>query len=211
MHKRSTIWIGLGLTLIVLSAGLTVYNLGEAYNGGRKSQAVVEKLVQTVLITPSAENSEEDPAQEYTEIAYPDFVLNPQMDMPSETVNGHNYIGILTIPVLELELPIQKEWSYPNLRVSPSCYAGSVYLDNMVLCGHNYSTHFGRLRELAAGDQILFTDIDGNEFIYEVAETEILQPDAVEQMTAGGWALTLFTCTPGGATRVTIRCNRIAA
>lgn len=211
MHKRSTIWIGLGLTLIALSAGLTVYNLDEAYRGGRESQAVIEKLAQTVLITPSSGNFEEDTAPEYAEIVYPDFVLNPQMDMPSEEVNGHSYIGILTIPELELELPIQKEWSYPNLRVSPSCYTGSVYLDNMVLCGHNYSTHFGRLRELAAGDQILFTDVDGNEFIYEVAETEILQPDAVEQMTAGGWALTLFTCTPGGATRVTIRCNRIAA
>jgi sortase A len=37
---------------------------------------------------------------------------------------------------------------------------------------------------------------------------EILRPTAVEEMISGDWDLTLFTCTIGGATRVTIRCEK---
>ena len=53
------------------------------------------------------------------------------------------------------------------------------------------------------------TDTDGNVFDYVVSELEILEPYAVSQMTEGDWDLTLFTCTPGGQYRVTLRCNRI--
>lgn len=41
---------------------------------------------------------------------------------------------------------------------------------------------------------------------YEVAEIEILSPDAVEEMTEDDGDLTLFTCTLGGGSRVTVRC-----
>jgi sortase A len=77
----------------------------------------------------------------------------------------------------------------------------------MVIAAHNYKTHFGRLRELQLGDEIQFTDVDGNKFLYTVEELEILSPTAVEEMTDSGWALTLFTCTIGGKTRVAVRCS----
>ena len=48
--------------------------------------------------------------------------------------------------------------------------------------------------------------MDGNTFYYEVMYVEILDNNAVEEMSAGQWDLTLFTCTYGGATRITVRC-----
>ncbi|MGN0969549.1 MAG: sortase, partial [Evtepia sp.] len=53
---------------------------------------------------------------------------------------------------------------------------------------------------------VLFTDADGNQFRYTVAQVETLAKTAVEEMAAGDWDLTLFTCTLGGQTRVTVRC-----
>ena len=44
----------------------------------------------------------------------------------------------------------------------------------------------------------------------EMPEIQILQPGDVEEMLSGGWALTLFTCTLGGRTRVTVRCEEAA-
>ena len=44
----------------------------------------------------------------------------------------------------------------------------------------------------------------------EMSEIQILQPGDVEEMLSGGWALTLFTCTLGGRTRVTVRCEEAA-
>ena len=132
------------------------------------------------------------------------------MSMPIETINGINYIGVLDIPAINRELPVLSEWDYSNLKIAPCRYAGSAYLDNMVLCAHNYDIHFGSLKNLSYGDEIIFTDMDGNVFTYKVIEIETLQPTAIEEMTIGDWDLTLFTCTVGGATRVAVRCEKTA-
>ena len=43
---------------------------------------------------------------------------------------------------------------------------------------------------------------------YSVVAIDVLGPMDVEEMTAGEYDLTLFTCTYGGKSRVTIRCDR---
>ena len=45
---------------------------------------------------------------------------------------------------------------------------------------------------------------------YEVVEVDILNPTAIEEMTDSGFDLTLFTCTYGGQSRVTVRCNTVS-
>ena len=147
------------------------------------------------------------PSGETLEEAYfPDYILNPEMDMPEKEVDGQKYIGVLRIPALSLELPVISEWSYSGLKESPCRYIGSAYLNNMVIVAHNYFSHFGHLKNLSPGDEITFTDVDGNMFRYEVIELETLSPFAIEEMTGGNWDLTLFTCTVGGQYRVTVRC-----
>lgn len=137
--------------------------------------------------------------------AIPDYVLSPNMEMPVETINGIDFIGVLRIPALELELPIISEWNYPNLKTAPCRYSGSAYLNNLIICGHNYTSHFGTLKNLWEGDIATFTDIDGNVFIYKMVERETLLPTSIDAMESGEWDLTLFTCTVGGQSRVTIR------
>lgn len=41
-----------------------------------------------------------------------------------------------------------------------------------------------------------------------VSLVEILDETAVEEMTAGEWDLTLFTCNYDGRARITVRCIR---
>lgn len=122
--------------------------------------------------------------------------------------NEAGCIGILEIPALHLRLPVLSTWSYALLKKAPCRYTGSVYLDNMVIAAHNSKAHFKKLSQLEKGDIITFTDAVGNVFSYEVAGIEILQPDQVEDMTSGHWPLTMFTCTYGGASRVTVRCEK---
>lgn len=111
------------------------------------------------------------------------------------------------IPSLDLELPVLSEWSYPNLKLAPCRYAGSAYTDNLVIAAHNYQTYFGKLKSVREGSEVSFTDAAGNKFVYHVAAVEALTPQSVEEMTAGEWPLTLFTCTPDGKNRVTVRCE----
>ena len=206
IKRKGTIWMIAGLLLLMAALSLTGYNVWTEHTAGIQADEVVNRLAE---IIPEEIHSAPSVSEiSNPEIEYPYYVLNPDMDMPVEEIDGARYIGLLNIPRLSMELPIQSEWSYPNMKVSPCRYDGSVYLNNMVICGHNYNTHFGTLKDLEKGDSITFTDMDGNVFRYQVMVTEILQPTAVEEMISGDWDLTLFTCTIGGATRVTVRCNR---
>lgn len=139
----------------------------------------------------------------------PYYVLDPDMDMPVKTVNGRDYVGTLSIPVYDMELPVIAQWSYSDLKVSPCVYQGTPYKNNMIIAAHNYRSHFGNLKNLVTGNKITFTDNDGNTFDYEVLYVETLGSYDTEKMTEGEWDLTLFTCTYGGADRVTVRCQRI--
>jgi sortase A len=129
--------------------------------------------------------------------------------MTEVEIDGRLYIGYLFIPALGLELPVQSQWDYPGLKISPCRYVGSTKTDDLVIAAHNYDRHFGRISKLAQGDLVYFTDMDGVQTTYQVMETLILQPTAIEEMTTSGYDLTLFTCTYGGKTRVTVRCDRV--
>ena len=204
-----------GLLLIAAALLLTAFNMWDSSRAGEKADAALAELAPLVGDDPIPAEGRilvVGPVSEdeiLTEIEYPDYVLNPEMDMPIQTTDGVDYVGVLRLPTLGKELPVINEWSYPGLKIAPCRYTGSAYLDNLVICAHNYSRHFGEITNLAYGDEVSFTDTDGNLFTYQVAEVETLQPMAVEEMTSGEWDLTLFTCTIGGRSRVTVRCERM--
>lgn len=204
-NKKGSPLILMGLLLIAAALFLTVFNLYEEQRAAELSRRVLLELPAEMRSAFPENLTENDP-----EPVIPDYMLNPYMDMPEVEADGHAYIGVLAIPDLNLELPVMSEWSYPNLKIAPCRYTGSVYLDDMVIAAHNYTRHFGRIKELSGGEMVIFTDSDGNIFTYEVALVETLMPTDVGEMESGEWDLTLFTCTVGGAYRVTVRCMRAA-
>ncbi len=130
-------------------------------------------------------------------------------EMPTVTLGGYRYIGMLDVQSLDLSLPVMEEWDYDRLRVSPCRFAGNVYEDNLVICAHNYPQHFTPLKYAPLGTEVKFTDAEGNEFLYAVSSVETIGPNDVEGMIHGDWDLTLFTCNTNGQTRCAIRCDRI--
>lgn len=205
MRNKGTGLILLGLLLIAAALFLTAYNLYDEQRAGQSAMQAIDQLGD--LLPPKETVTEPTGEQEvfYDQTALPDYLLCPDMEMPVETINGIDYIGVLQIPSLEIELPIASEWNYPNLKTAPCRYSGSAYLNNMIICAHNYASHFGKLKNLSEGDAATFTDIAGNVFTYEMVERETLNPTDIAEMESGDWDLTLFTCTVGGKTRVTIR------
>ncbi len=124
-------------------------------------------------------------------------------------IKGYNYIGYLTIPKLGLELPVMADWSYSRLKIAPCRYSGLHYGDDMVIAAHNYKRHFGDISRLRPGDTVVFTDMQGLQLVYTVGLVETLAPNEIDRMVNSEWDLTLFTCTYGGANRVTVRCVRV--
>lgn len=197
-RMKSKILLLGGLLLIAAALLLTAHNFEEANSAAAASKNALKEIQNTTL----AQSKEPKPQ-------IPDYIKNPEMDMPTVEASGNNYIGVLEIPDLGLTLPILSEWSYPNLKIAPCRYQGSAYLDTLILAAHNYPYHFGQINELENGAPIHFIDAQGNRFSYQVVEVSELNSNAVEEMTSGDWDLTLFTCTVYGWTRITVRCDRI--
>lgn len=191
MRTRGRVLIALGLALLLAAGCLAGFNVWDASRAGKSSARALEALSQ---MTPLSDALQVDAP----EASWP---------MPVATVGDRDYVGVLEVDVLGLELPVLSSWSYEGLREAPCVYAGSAYASDLVIAAHNYPAHFGNLDELEVGDGVVFRDVDGNEFRYRVALVDALSAGAVAEMTSGDWSLTLFTCTLDGTSRITVRCE----
>lgn len=194
----------MGAALVLAALSLYVKNVHEANEAERLAANVVAELMMEIprpeAMAPGIPGT--------VEADLPPEEAEADGEMAELEVDGYSYIGYLSIPSLNLELPVMSDWDYARLRVAPCLYTGSVQTDDLVIAAHNYARHFGMLTRLTSGDEVLFTGTDGMTVRYETVEVVTMEPTAIEEMTAGEYALTLFTCTYGGKSRVAVRCER---
>lgn len=193
--------------------GLLVYNQQEAAKAQQSATELLPKLMSEIElkkqeIKEAAAGQDVANQPQLPEI-WQEFQESEPVEMPQLEIDGDKYIGYLSIPALQLDLPVMGDWSYPKLKKAPCRYTGNMNEDNLVIMAHNYAYHFGGLKDLNTGDNVFFTDMDGNIVIYEVITRDILNPTAIEEVTTGDYDLTLFTCTYGGKSRVTVYCDRM--
>lgn len=190
MRKVGIFCIIFGILCLLASGGWLVYNVLEAKHAENAANVLLQDVHEQIAMTEET-------------------VEEPIVPQPLPATDTQDCIGILSIPVLELELPVLSDWSYEKLKIAPCVYYGSYEEKNFVIAAHNYEGHFKRLSQLQAEDLIFFTDLSGRTHIYEVVLLETLPGDATEDMISAGFDLSLYTCTPGGASRVTVRCNAV--
>lgn len=187
----------LGMLLLTGAAGLFVWNEQQAERAASASAELMPKLSAAI-----EEYARENPVRPLP------LPMEPEKPtMKTMQIDGRDYVGYLTIPKLGLQLPIIAEWSDANLKIAPCRYTGTTMEENMVLVAHNYKKHFGPIRRLKPGDQVIFVDMENLTTVYEVAATDAVAPTAVEEVTAGAYDLALVTCTYGGNTRLVVYCD----
>ncbi|MCF0121459.1 MAG: sortase [Oscillospiraceae bacterium] len=196
-----------GVLLLLAALGLTIYNIALDKIAGRQSAAVLQELMQeidnkeTVTVRSAADLAKLEQEKSYPAKKQPDDEADKGPDIPED------YFGVIQMPTLELSLPVQPDWDYERLRVSPCRMQGSPEKQNLVILAHNYDSHFGRLKTLSAGDEITLYTMDGLRYVYRVDSVVTIAPQDIELVTGGDCPLTLFTCTPGGRTRVVVYCR----
>ena len=191
MVRSGKILVILGCILIMTS-GLMMY-----YNSYINKKAFTEskKIYQEIQTRVIEDNKEES------------IVYNEEEKAIS--IDGNNYIGIINIPALELELPVMADWDYKKMQIAPCRYYGSILTNDLVICAHGYDNLFGRIKKLTAGDLLVLTDINNKEYIFKVEVIEVLSPNDVKEMIESEFDLTLYTCTTDNLNRVTVRLNRV--
>ena len=192
--NKGKLFIIVGVFLILISFVMTFYNKYEDLNAGKHAQAALDLLKREVVV----QNHIVD-----------DFITEEVREMKTVNINGDEFIGTITIPTLNLELPVMSEYSYSRLKKAPCRYYGNLFTNDLIICAHAYETFFANLVKLKQNDLVVFTDVDGNNYTYEVLEIEVLKPTDVDKMINNDFDLTLYTCTYDNKGRVTVRCNRV--
>lgn len=200
-----------GTVLILSALSLFAYNHIEDSRAGKFSESLMQQLKDTPILPdePISGNVETVDGTEY--LPEPPAESQPEnesLEMREVEIDGYSYIGYISIPSLDLELPIMSEWDYTRLKIAPCRQKGSTKTDDLVVLAHNYKKHFGPLRRLSHGDEIIITDMDGEEIHYTVSRLEKISPKNPGAILESDSDLVLYTCTSGGKLRLTVFCER---
>lgn len=192
--NKGKLFIIVGVFLILISLTMTFYNKYEDLNAGKQAKEALDVFKSEVV----------------TQNHIVDTLTTEEVkEMKTVNINGDEFIGTITIPTLNLELPVMSEYSYSRLKKAPCRYYGNLFTNDLIICAHAYETFFANINKLKQNDLVIFTDVDGNSYAYEVLEIEILKPTDVDKMINNDFDLTLYTCTSDNMNRVTVRCNRV--
>ncbi len=193
MRKKIAITLmSVGVIFVGFAMGLLIYNNYES----RKAQESSELLIESIRLSIAESELTEEITDPFDE------------EMVIKEIDGYGYIGYLSIPALQLDLPVMSEWDYGRLKISPCRYYGSTKTDNLVIAAHNYIVHFKYIGRLNQGDAVVFTDMDAVVHHYKVDSVDLLMPTDVDKVKDNGDDLILYTCTYGGAKRIIVRCSR---
>lgn len=144
----------------------------------------------------------------------PSFILS-EYGLTSEI------FGVISIPRLEIELPIYLGASSPHINngvahMSQTSLPIGGNNTNSVIAGHrgwDGALFFRYITELEPGDLVIITNL-WDTLTYSVSETKIIEPYQVEQILIqpDRELLTLLTCHPyasGGKQRYLVICERV--
>lgn len=201
-----TVLIVLGTFLIMLCLLLVLHNQQEDEESQAFSASQLSVLKQAAVQRANEANLDGDSDSKAVETM---GESDTDDKMPIVFLEGYGYIGYVTFPTLDLEFPIMDDWDNARLKLAPCRYYGSLQTDDLVVAGHNYRSGFGKIKELNKGDEIYFTDMNGEVYTYRVEEIETLNADEVTRMIASGWDFSLYTCSYDRSRRLTIRCSKI--
>ena len=206
--------IVIGVIALIGAGAWLAKNMAEDLSAEKASRQTVEELgriIESNSVASTGEESEDGDDDTVEPTTDPKL-----MEMKTVEVDGIKYVGMLEIPSASLVLPVCYDWDYAKLAVSPCRYSGSYFTDDMVICAHDYGSHFRAIRSLNIGEVVFFTAMDGTKIKYIVSNVETVAPTEIDKMISNSvhdgtdnlWDLTLFTCNIGGRTRCAVRLEK---
>ena len=199
-----------GVVSVACSVALYISNQNEDKQAQELTEYYLPQLIETIRNSTNSESSVQDNVSDgVTDGSQNSNGPVNNNDMHVFYIDEQGFVGYLSIPSLNLELPIMSETDYDKLQMAPCRFYGSAKTDNLIVGAHNYSKHFGEIGNLNAKDEVYVTDMDGVVYKYSVVSIDIIQPYAGEILTNEEYDLVLFTCTYSGKNRIAVGCDRI--
>ena len=126
-----------------------------------------------------------------------------------ETVNlsGYEVTGILQIPDLNRSWPIIASGDPAATAKIPSIYGGNPASGNLVIADSSDNQQFSGLKDLPDGSKVMFTDISGREYRYQLATVETVPSKKQSAISRHRerWDAAIFTPNFSGRSQLVTR------
>ena len=213
IKRASEVLIAFGVLILLGALAILIKTSYEDANADEHARQTVEQLRENIYEQPNSSISGTESVDNHKDLAEKNNINKSSGQSSSKeavvVIDGTGYLGYLSFTGYGKVLPVLADWSFENLQYAPARFSGSVIDNNLVIAAHNYFSHFYLLNEMTEGNEVILTLPDGKEIHYIVDKIERLSPTELDKLTAGDYDLTLFTCTPTGLARTTVRCNKI--
>lgn len=175
-------------------------------------------VIGLILIKNMQSNENEKKNQEMVEV----FSSADSTQKQNLELNGYKIIGLIKIPVIDLEYPIlEMDVSNPEEAKEPMRLAIIKYwggdvngYGNLSLAGHNNynGTMFGKTKNLKIGDVVELTDLNNQTIQYQIYDIFKTDPNDVTILETKDEAIrevTLITCTNGNRERLILKAKEL--
>ncbi len=226
--KKKTGMISTVVLVIIFLVGLSVMlypTFSDWWNSKVQSRAIANynDVVQQIdphrydEIWEQAHEYNKKLAETYSPFTNPDEIGNYEDIL---NISGTGVMGYITIPVIDVELPIYHGTSVEVLNIAAGHLEGSSFPvggknTHAVISAHRglpSARLFTDIDKLVVGDIFTITILD-QIFTYEVEDILIVKPDQMDKLSIipDGDYVTLMTCTPYGVNthRLLLRSHRI--
>ena len=126
-----------------------------------------------------------------------------------ETVNlsGYEVTGILQVADLNQSWPIIASGDAAATAKIPSIYGGNPASGDLVIADSVGNQQFAELKDLPDGSKVVFTDISGREYRYQVATVETVPSSKLAAISRHRerWDAAIFTPNFSGRSQIVIR------
>lgn len=207
-HKKYKI-VSLIIIIILFCSYVIYASIDKEEISNEKLQVSVENIVEEI-------NTIQD------SIVLENNVINIVVENEEEIIvepkiyQGYEMIATLKVPSIDIEYPVLAENSDELMKITLNKYWGCNpnEVGNLCIVGHNYKSgkHFGKLKYVEIGDELLVTDNSDRTLTYEVYDTYVIDPydtKCTSQLTDGKKEVTLITCTNAGKNRLVVKAREI--
>ena len=157
------------------------------------------------------------PSPTITTLTLPDAPMGTyQTEFVDTTYEGYPIIAQLTIPAIDLNIPVLATYSEETLAISATKFYGPApnEIGNFCIAGHNYPkpNMFNHLIDLSIGDTIYLTDNENGRGTYRIYDLYKVVPTDISplsQETNGATEITLITCTNYSSKRFIVKAVKI--
>ena len=140
-----------GVGLVLTAGAIMVYWQWSIHTSAQHSRDCVQALG---TLIPEVQNAALEERQDNT--------------MAVMGLDGTDYVGILEFPLCDSVLPVCGDWGNP-VR-SPRRLGGSIYDGTIQIGATSQRGQYDFFRQISVGDQIFFTDMEGNRYALTVSD-----------------------------------------